>query len=365
MMHNRRVVCSGVLLLGLSLGDAHSARAETNPAHWDEWVEPLRSSTVSSTSVVLDIEGDLELGGSIFYGGDRLLSAFGTDSSNVALGIDALSAMPQSFEGNLAVGHGALATHTLGGSNNTVVGWGAVPDSMGGIDNVAIGAGALSSTTQSSYNVAVGAYALESTEIGSWNTAVGAFALRNTTGDHNIGVGLRAGQNATTGSWNIFIGSQGDAGDANALEIGFPASSATYIYGIAGSTVSDLPVLVNSAGVLGTTTSSRRFKEDIEDIAERSEALFDLRPVTFRYTEEHAGEGDRPIEYGLIAEEVAEIFPELVVRARDRDPETGERIGEPQPYAIRYHQLVPLLLNEIQRQGREIERRWRLLRQLQ
>jgi hypothetical protein len=106
-------------------------------------------------------------------------------------------------------------------------------------------------------------------------------------------------------------------------------------------------VFVNGNGELGTSTSSRRFKEDIAEVGSLSERLLGLRPVRFRYRAEvldGGGEGERPLEFGLIAEEVAEVFPELVVY-----DENGA------PYTVRYHLLVPLLLAELQREHREMQ----------
>ena len=104
-----------------------------------------------------------------------------------------------------------------------------------------------------------------------------------------------------------------------------------------------VPVLVDSAGQLGTVSSSRRYKQDIEDMAGASESLLSLRPVTFRYKKTFK-DGDKPIQYGLIAEEVAEVFPDLVVYTEDGEPET-----------VKYHLLATLLLNELQKQGEELQ----------
>ncbi len=104
-----------------------------------------------------------------------------------------------------------------------------------------------------------------------------------------------------------------------------------------------VPVLINSASQLGTINSSRRYKEDIDDMARASDNLLSLRPVTFRYQKAFE-DGDRPIQYGLITEEVAEVFPALVAYSEDGEPET-----------IKYHLLVMLLLNELQKQRSEIQ----------
>lgn len=110
------------------------------------------------------------------------------------------------------------------------------------------------------------------------------------------------------------------------------------IGGIAGRTaVGGIPVIINPGGRLGTTTSSARFKDHIEPLADQHLRLGTLRPVQFTYKAEFGGTPDE-IQYGLIAEEVAQTFPELVVR-----DEHGA------PWAVRYQLLTPLLLAEVQR----------------
>jgi hypothetical protein len=98
-------------------------------------------------------------------------------------------------------------------------------------------------------------------------------------------------------------------------------------------------VFIDSEGQLGTVSSSMRYKEDIQPIASASERLLKLRPVQFRYKKADAS-GEKPIQYGLIAEEVAKVYPELVVR----DATTGRIDG------VRYDELAPMLLNEVQQQ---------------
>jgi hypothetical protein len=168
------------------------------------------------------------------------------------------------------------------------------------------------------------------------------------TGTRNIAIGFQAGASVTTGSDNIHIGTEGSPGDSDTIRIGTAAQTATFVGGIHGATSSGgIAVLVNSSGQLGTTTSSRRFKEDIADVGSLSAKLLELRPVKFHYRREalHADDAarlERPLELGLIAEEVAEVLPELVVYD-----------DEGAPYTVRYHLLVPLLLAELQRQERE------------
>ena len=149
----------------------------------------------------------------------------------------------------------------------------------------------------------------------------------------------------TTGSNNIHIGNLGLPADTALIRIGTQGTqTATFIAGISGVPVAGVPVMVDGNGQLGVAAaSSRRVKDDIRDMEDASAGLGKLRPVTFRYKAEPAT-GPRPIEYGLIAEEVAEIYPELVVLDKDG-----------QPAGVRYHVLPAMLLNELQRQQRVIE----------
>ena len=144
---------------------------------------------------------------------------------------------------------------------------------------------------------------------------------------------------------NIAIGNRGVAGEASTIRIGDSLQTRTFIAGIFGivTGVNDAAtVVIDSNGQLGTISSSRRYKEEIHDMAAASERLLSLRPVTFRYKKAFEG-GDKPMQFGLIAEEVAEVFPELVVYNDDGTPE-----------AVKYRLLSTLLLNELQKQGAEL-----------
>jgi endosialidase-like protein len=212
-----------------------------------------------------------------------------------------------------------------------------------GSDNTAVGVQALGGNTSGSSNVAVGSDALAANTDGGANTAIGIRALVNkTTGGANIAIGASAGLLLTSGSGNIYIGSFGADVEDHTLRIGNPFLANVFIEGIRGQSVdagTDAPVLVDGNQKLGTTASSRRVKQDIADMGEASHGLRRLRPVTFRYRPE-AGRGST-LQYGLIAEEVAEVYPELVVWDQTGAPET-----------VKYHVLPSLLLNELQRQER-------------
>jgi hypothetical protein len=195
-------------------------------------------------------------------------------------------------------------------------------------------------------NIATGAAALLDNIQGSFNIAIGRSALRHTIGSNNIGIGEEAGVNATTGDDNIYIGNQGGAGQSGAIRIGTAGrQTSTFIAGISGVNVGAgaAPVFMNTlSGQLGTIASTKRVKEAIEDMGEASRGLRRLRPVTFRYRQP-AEDGSQPRQYGLIAEEVAAVYPELVAYGADGEPST-----------VAYHLLPAMLLNELQRQAAEL-----------
>jgi len=203
--------------------------------------------------------------------------------------------------------------------------------------------------TDANYNVAIGAGAMQNQTSGNVNVAIGYHALLKLVGGRqNIAIGGNAGYLLEANeSNNILIGNLGSAGDQGTLRLGGTNINTAFIAGISGATTAGgAPVLVNGGGKLGTTTSSARYKERIRSLESRDDLgdrLRSLRPVSFRYRPEVAGTEDPPTEYGLIAEEVAAVFPELVV-----DDEQGR------PSVVRTHQLVPLLLAELQRQRREL-----------
>jgi len=166
--------------------------------------------------------------------------------------------------------------------------------------------------------------------------AEGVHALyNNTTGGSNIAIGTSAGTNLTTGSANIDIGNAGVAGESHTIRIGTQGTQTiAYMAGIRGVAVpGGVGVMIGSNGKLGTVVSSARFKEMIEPMDKASEAILSLKPVTYQYKKEWDPEGIR--QYGLIAEEVEQVAPELV--ARD---EKGK------PYSVRYEAINAMLLNE-------------------
>lgn len=185
-------------------------------------------------------------------------------------------------------------------------------------------------------NTAIGANALYHNGNGNSNTAVGEYALVNSQGGtYNVAIGFKAGYYVGTSSNNIHVGNYGVAGDKAVIRIGTQGTqSATYIAGISGVPVSGtgVAVVVNSNGQLGIQGSSERFKTAIAPMGTSTEKLEALKPVTFQYKSDPRGER----QYGLIAEEVAKIYPELVVRD-----------GNGRILSIRYEELAPMLLNEM------------------
>jgi Chaperone of endosialidase len=207
--------------------------------------------------------------------------------------------------------------------------------------NTAIGNQTLWVNTTGGFNTALGAGALFSDTTGAANTALGANSLSSlTTGGFNIALGFEAGSSYTSGeSHNIVIGNVGARGDNNTIRIGPSGTTFTSIAGINGATsASGTEVFVNANDQLGTTTSSRRFKEDIADMGDASDGLLQLRPVTFYYKAAY-DDGSHLLQYGLIAEEVVKTYPELVEVDKDG-----------RPLAVRYHFVNAMLLNEVQKQ---------------
>ena len=247
------------------------------------------------------------------------------------------------------------------GESNTANGALALLSNTTGIHNVAVGANALNANTDASFNTAIGADALAINSVGQENTAVGATALmsntsgldnvavgvaalnNNTTGPTTLAVGLSAGFNQTTGSNNIYIGGgpNGVAGESNAC----------YIASIFGQTSADgVAVFINSDHKLGTATSSKRFKKDIRPMDSASKELFALKPVSFRYNQDIDAAGRT--QFGLVAEDVEKVNPDLVVRDK-----------EGKPYSVRYDQVNAMVLNEFLKEHQAFVEQQRQLEQ--
>ena len=292
--------------------------------------------------------------------GQTALFSLTTGGFNTAIGwLSLRSNSTGSF--NTAIGAGTLLANTA--DNNTATGAGALLGNTTGLQNTANGAFALFSNTEGVYNTAAGDSALFSNTsgesntangnktlvyntTGTANTAIGYAALaNNTTGNHNIALGSGAGVNLTTGDGNIDIGNTGGLGGESATirigNIGF--QTRTFIGAIREVTTGNfdaIPVMIDSAGQLGTTSSSRRFKHDIQPMDKSSQAILALKPVAFHYK----SDARRTPQFGLIAEEVAAVDPNLVVR-----DENGAI------YTVRYEAVNAMLLNEFLKEHRKVE----------
>lgn len=286
-----------------------------------------------------------------------IANTFGSD--NTAVGYNTLQ-NAQTGTQNTAVGSGALYTDAYGSANtavgyfalykntadeNTAVGFNALSGNSTGGENVAVGSSASESNGGGFYNTAIGYSALLSNIGGSSNVALGGQALYYLFGgSSNVALGRGAGGNYIYNETNnIVISSSGQPDENNAIHIGTQGShTAFYGAGIFGTNLSGASVVVNSNGQLGVVNSSIRFKEDVHDMADSSAGLLRLRPVTYRYKEPFA-DGSKPVDYGLIAEEVAQVFPDLVVKSADGQIQT-----------VQYQKLTPMLLNELQKQTETI-----------
>lgn len=325
-------------------------------------------NVASNTAVGANALSGITSGGGNTALGSQALSATTSGSSNTAAGQRALWFNTTGHH-NVAVGNDVLYSNTTG-FNNTASGWEALHRNVDGERNTAMGDGALRNNTSGNantavgtstlflnttggYNIAMGDKTLFKNSSGSRNTAFGDFALyQNQTGWRNVAVGNRAGL-WSTGSDNVLLSHEGVAAESGTIRIGTQGThTRAFIAGIRGvttGTADAVTVLIDSQGQLGTVSSSQRYKEDIRDMADASRRILKLRPVLFRYKEASAS-GERPLRYGLIAEEVAEVFPELVAYDEEGRPET-----------VLYHLLGPMLLNELQRQELRLQEQDRRL----
>jgi hypothetical protein len=308
--------------------------------------------------------------------GSGALATNTTGNFNMAIGTEALNQSNANF--NLAIGFRVAFQNTTGrhltgigaaamrnnttGEFNTAIGAAAFFNNTTSANNVAVGDSALTAfngiTAADGANTALGSLSLAALTSGEENVAVGRRALEfATSGNNNVVIGWRAGDGLTTGDDNVFLGSQAGVnetavsnvvciqspGDATA----FTAPNRTYIGNIRGVTVGNLdgiPVIIDSDGQLGTSNSSRRFKKDIKPMDQTSDAILALKPVTFHYKNADTKKaGDTP-QFGLIAEDVAVVNPDLVVRDADG-----------QPLTVRYDAVNAMLLNEFLKEHKKVE----------
>jgi hypothetical protein len=261
---------------------------------------------------------------------------------NTAYGFRALYSNITGSE-NVAIGYNALANNMTGGSN-TAVGLAALSLNTTGGNNVAVGVLALNRNTQGTENTAIGRGAMENNTTGSLNIAIGPGALQGATpGNQNIAVGWNAGSNLTNDN-KIVIGNPGQSGESQTIRIGEPpVHNATFIAGISRTPLaSGVAVVIKDNGKLGITVSSERFKDEIKPMDKASEAILALKPVTFRYKKEVDPDGIP--HFGLVAEDVEKVNPDLV--ARDADGK---------PYTVRYEAVNTMLLNEFLKEHRKVQ----------
>ncbi len=265
---------------------------------------------------------------------------------------------------NTATGRAALESNTTG-SYNTADGYDALFYNSTGIRNTATGSFALIFNTTGNYNTADGYGALNFNTTGNYNTANGYFALyqntsgnnstasgynallNNTTGNDNIALGNSAGSNLTTGDNNIDIGNTGLAAESGVIRIGTAGTqTATFIAGIRETPIAHgaaVPVGITPDGQLGVKASSARFKEAIKPMDKTSEAILALKPVTFHYKKELDPDGTP--QFGLVAEDVAKVNPDLI--ARD---------AEGKIFTVRYDAVNAMLLNEFLKEHRKVQK---------
>ena len=263
-----------------------------------------------------------------------------TADNNTATGFEALFRNTTGTQ-NTATGAFALV-HNTTANNNTADGFQALLNNATGKENTAVGESAFK-TANADSNTGVGFQVAFHNTSGIRNTAVGHHALlNNSTGSNNIVLGANAGANLTTGSNNIDIGSVGVGGESNTTRIGTLQTRA-FIKGISGAAVTGTAVVVNAAGQLGVAPSSAHFKREIRPMGKESEAILGLKPVSFCYDQEIDQEG--LAQFGLVAEEVEKMNPDLVVR-----DDAGR------PYTVRYDQVNAMLLNEFLKAHRKMEK---------
>jgi len=362
-----------------------------NTAEGDNALFSLDVTTaIGNTAVGSDAMSETRTGASNTAVG---ASALFRNSANYSTGIGALALSENAADFNTAIGYSALWFNRLGepvpvtGGNNTASGAFSLASNTSGTDNTASGFDALYSNTEGGFNTANGSQALYSNTTGIWNTANGWGALHsnidgsyntadglqalfsntsgtyntasghnalfsNTTGGNNIGLGVGAGGALTTGDNNIDIGNAGVAGESAKIRIGTQGTQTkTFVAGISGVGIRGVAVKVNADGQLGTAPSSARFKQNIKPMDKASETIHALKPVTFRYKKEIDPAGTS--QFGLVAEEVEKVNPDLVVRDE-----------EGKAYSVCYEAVNAMLLNEFLKEHRRNEEQQATIAQL-
>jgi hypothetical protein len=300
----------------------------------------------------------------------------GYGGNNTAEGTDALFNLTTGVW-NSAFGFRALY-RTASGSRNTALGYQALyntsgPFNVSGLDNVAIGANALFNNTTGSGNIAIGSFALNNNTTGSNNIEIGSRGLLNfsTTGNVQIGDSFASGPDfASVGRpavtdcrlgllydgihyASIYAETDVEVGeylpstcpntpDLTTQTIHINAKDAVYVRAVYGNPIAGSPVTIDSNNQLGVAASSKRFKADIKLMDKVSEAILALKPVTFNYKDEI--DPTRTAQFGLVAEDVEKVNPDLVVRDK-----------EGKPYSVRYEAVNAMLLNEFLKEHGKVE----------
>jgi hypothetical protein len=341
-------------------------------------IKPTRAQRIAAALAVLAL---FDFGGAPICKAVTPAPDGGYANGNTAEGTSALFSLT-SGSNNTALGYQALFSDT-GGSGNTATGWDALRFNTGN-DNTATGTQALYKNTTGTVNTAVGRSALLLNTVGVGNTAVGGYALTSATGSYNTGVGDGAlhkasgGSNSalgtgalganTSGTGNVGVGidalSHNRLGNDNTaigsgggglisgsgnVYIGPDTtayaddeSDTTRISNIYSSVATTRAVYIDGDNKIGTLSSSRRYKDEIKPMDAASETLFALRPVSFRYKKEV--DRSRALSFGLIAEEVAEVDPDLITRDKEGQPQT-----------VRYDAVNAMLLNEFLKEHAKVQ----------
>lgn len=324
-------------ITGAMIANAAVGAAQANPAQVQQRVAASCSAGSSIRAVNQDGTVTCET-----TSGDITAVVAGAGLTGGAAAGDATLAL--NFAGNGVAPTAARSDHYVRGTNNTAIGTSAL-NAVAADRNTAIGRFSLEGLTTGSANTAVGDLAVRGSPSGSDNSALGASTLIDLiSGSNNVAIGSGAGGVVESGSNNIYI--QADAtvpAESNTLRMG-SAITRAFVAGVRGvqTGANDaITVVIDSAGQLGTLSSSRRAKNNIADLGGLSRSIFNLRPVQFTYKQPFST-GTTPVQYGLIAEEVALVMPELVAHSKDGEIET-----------VKYHLLPTLLLAEVQRLERE------------
>lgn len=331
----------------IGVGPASSALVSTGTVN-DFSVSPSMAGSLTAATGVTATTGDVTITagnltlpsttstvGQISFGGSTMLQAYPASSANIFIG---------NGSGN----------YTTTGVFNTGCGASTLIAATSGEENTAVGTSSLQSVTIGNCNVGIGVATLQDLISGSNNVAIGGVNVLTTalgsivTGSWNVGIGASSNAGAAAGSAytgaessNIVIGNIGVNGESGVIRIGDGSQTTCYIAGIFGVTVSagsGTPVVIDNTGHLGTVVSTKRLKDNIKDMGTTD--VMKLRPVTFTFKHDQS----KSKQHGLIAEEVQDVFPDLVTYD-----------AENKPYSVKYHDLPAILLNELQRLAKRVE----------